>query len=76
MLQTSSAATLAGALRLIGQAEERGESVSESTDKLFQEVVQAIRLHLGMEVAFLSEFKDGQRVFRIVDHDAAAPLSR
>lgn len=74
MLQTSSAATLAGALRLIGQAEERGESVSESTDKLFQEVVQAIRLHLGMEVAFLSEFKDGQRVFRIVDHDAAAPF--
>ncbi len=74
MPQTSSAATLPGALRLLGQAEERGECVSESTDRLFQEVVQAIRLYLGMEVAFLSEFKDGQRVFRVVDTDEAAPL--
>jgi GAF domain-containing protein len=28
-----------------------------------------LRAHLGMEVAFISEFRDGQRVFRYVDSD-------
>jgi EAL domain-containing protein (putative c-di-GMP-specific phosphodiesterase class I) len=30
-------------------------------------VLRAIRTHLGMEVAFISEFTDGQRIFRFVD---------
>ena len=37
--------------------------------------LSAIRTHLGMEVAFISEFVDGRRVFRHVDAGAAdAPV--
>lgn len=37
--------------------------------------LHAIRAHLGMEVAFVSEFVDGRRVFRHVDaSDAAGPV--
>jgi EAL domain-containing protein (putative c-di-GMP-specific phosphodiesterase class I) len=38
-----------------------------SLDQLLPELLRAVRSHLGMDVAFLSEFKDGQRVFRHVD---------
>lgn len=38
-----------------------------SLDQLLPEFLRAVRSHLGMDVAFLSEFTDGQRVFRHVD---------
>jgi EAL domain-containing protein (putative c-di-GMP-specific phosphodiesterase class I) len=38
-----------------------------------QQILQAIRLHLGMDVGFISEFRDGRRFFRHVDASAAEP---
>ncbi|HYR84250.1 MAG TPA: EAL domain-containing protein [Terriglobia bacterium] len=38
-----------------------------SLDQLLPDFLRAVRSHLGMDVAFLSEFTDGQRVFRHVD---------
>jgi EAL domain-containing protein (putative c-di-GMP-specific phosphodiesterase class I) len=42
-----------------------------STHDVLSESLRAIRLHLGMDVAFISEFSDDQRAFRYVD--AAGP---
>ncbi len=38
-----------------------------SVEQLVPELLRAIRGHLGMEVAFVSQFRGGQRVFRYVD---------
>jgi len=44
------------------------ESLSQnSVDHLLPGLLSSIRSHLGMDVAFLSEFTNGQRVFRYVD---------
>lgn len=37
-------------------------------------LLKAIREHLGMDVAFLSEFTDGRRVFRVVDAGEPTPV--
>lgn len=34
---------------------------------ILQRLLQATRLHMGMEVAFIAEFEQGQRTFRYVD---------
>ena len=39
-------------------------------DQLLARALRALRTHLGMEVAFVSELRDGRRIFRYVD---AAP---
>jgi EAL domain-containing protein (putative c-di-GMP-specific phosphodiesterase class I) len=39
-----------------------------------QGLVRAAREHLGMEVSFISEFTDGQRVFRYVDSSVPGPV--
>lgn len=36
---------------------------------LLPDLIEAMRLHLGMEVGFLSEFREGRRVFKYVSHD-------
>src|SRR5688500_16249962 len=38
-----------------------------SVDQLLPRALRALRSHLGMDVAFISEFRDGRRVFRYVD---------
>ncbi|GIZ53372.1 sensor domain-containing phosphodiesterase [Noviherbaspirillum aridicola] len=38
-----------------------------NTDEALRQLLQAIRQHLGMDVAFVSRFTDDQRVFREVD---------
>jgi EAL domain-containing protein (putative c-di-GMP-specific phosphodiesterase class I) len=38
-----------------------------SVDQLLPRALRALRTHLGMDVAFISEFRDGRRVFRYVD---------
>jgi EAL domain-containing protein (putative c-di-GMP-specific phosphodiesterase class I) len=38
-----------------------------SVDRLMAELLPSARKHFGMEVAFVSEFHDGQRIFRYVD---------
>ncbi|RDB41983.1 EAL domain-containing protein [Halomonas sp. DQ26W] len=48
----------------------RGEA---STEGVLHEVLHAIRTHLGMEVAFISEFEDERRIFRFVDEEEGAP---
>lgn len=40
-----------------------------SVDELIQEMLQSVRRVLGMQVAFVSEFTEGRRVFRYVDSD-------
>ncbi|MEX2659498.1 MAG: EAL domain-containing protein [Acidimicrobiales bacterium] len=41
----------------------------ESPHEILGHLVSAARLHLGMDVGFISEFVDGERVFRHVDVD-------
>ena len=38
-----------------------------SPDQLLPRALRALRTHLGMDVAFISEFRDGRRIFRYVD---------
>lgn len=42
-------------------------SDATSTEQLLRSMLNALRRHLGMDVAFLSQFKRGQRIFRQVD---------
>jgi EAL domain-containing protein (putative c-di-GMP-specific phosphodiesterase class I) len=43
-------------------------------EAIVQRVLAAARQHLGLEIAFVSQFIDGQRVFRYVDSDAGLSL--
>ena len=45
-----------------------------SVDRLMAELLPSARKHFGMEVAFVSEFRNGRRVFRFVDAQAGAEL--
>lgn len=45
-----------------------------STGDLLQQMLEATRLYLGMEIAFISQFHHGQRVFRYVDQSEAHAL--
>src|SRR5688572_403483 len=38
-----------------------------SVDQILPRALRALRTYLGMDVAFISEFRDGRRVFRYVD---------
>ena len=49
---------------------EGGRSSGESTPRLANDALRAIRNHLGMDVAFISEFTSTERVFRYVDAEA------
>ncbi|NKI34789.1 EAL domain-containing protein [Wenzhouxiangella sp. XN79A] len=51
----------------------RSGSDYATIDEALQEVLRAIRQHMGMEVAFISEFVAGERTFRYVDRDEDAP---
>lgn len=42
--------------------------------RVVHEVLSLVREHLGMDVAFVSQFVQGQRVFRAVDQSAARPV--
>ncbi|WP_024545922.1 EAL domain-containing protein [Picosynechococcus sp. NKBG15041c] len=42
-------------------------AADKSSHEQIQKTLQTIRAHLGLEVAFLAEFTEGQRVFRYVD---------
>lgn len=44
-----------------------------ATDKV-DGILKAVRAHLGMDVAFVSEFLDGRRYFRNIDSAGAAPM--
>lgn len=47
--------------------ERRGVTVGQSDDNSVPDILHAVRQHLKMEVAFVSEFTNGRRVFRYVD---------
>ncbi len=47
---------------------------AEDTPQLLQRCLRAIRTHLDMEAAFVSEFKDGRRWFRQIDQTESAAL--
>ncbi|WP_254277130.1 EAL domain-containing protein [Halomonas sp. 3H] len=67
------ATTQSSVPRLLNMAlgEESGSEVS--TEHALLEALHAIRAHLGMEVAFISEFDNDRRVFRYVDEEAGVP---
>jgi EAL domain-containing protein (putative c-di-GMP-specific phosphodiesterase class I) len=44
------------------------------TGELIAQIVRAVRIHLRMPFAFVSEFVDGERVFRYVDSEGDTPL--
>src|SRR5215213_7011684 len=44
-----------------------------SPDQLLPRALRALRSHLGMDVAFISEFRDGRRIFRYVDAPRGYP---
>ena len=48
---------------LVAEPAREGDALPELAAK----ALHAIRTHLGMDVAFVSEFEAGQRVFRYVD---------
>jgi hypothetical protein len=45
---------------------------SGNAEEILCEFLCAVRLHLGMDVAFVSQFCEGRRVLRYVDAAAAA----
>jgi EAL domain-containing protein (putative c-di-GMP-specific phosphodiesterase class I) len=46
----------------------------EAESDNISKVLHTVRRHLGMDVAFVSEFRENDRVFRHVDADEPAPL--
>lgn len=52
-----------------------GQAVGLSTDEILGDALRAVRTQLQMDVAFVSEFDKGRRVFRQVDaQDSASPV--
>ncbi|MET0333356.1 MAG: GAF domain-containing protein [Rhizobacter sp.] len=49
------------------------DTADAAIDKAVPEVLQSLRVKLGMDVVFVSEFVDGERVFRFVDRSGTAP---
>ncbi|MGK9047485.1 EAL domain-containing protein [Stutzerimonas chloritidismutans] len=45
----------------------RLESANLSLSEMLVETLHAVRTHLGMDVAFISEFRGGSRIFRYLD---------
>jgi EAL domain-containing protein (putative c-di-GMP-specific phosphodiesterase class I) len=46
---------------------------SVSPDQLLPRALRALRIHLGMDVAFISELRSGRRIFQYVDSGGANP---
>lgn len=66
------------AITQIGEAATISDIVLTKTNEasigdILQDALRSIREHLGMEVAFVSEFLDGRRYFRYVDAVAEHP---
>jgi EAL domain-containing protein (putative c-di-GMP-specific phosphodiesterase class I) len=61
-----------GGRLLLDVAQGLDELAEASTEEALLEILHAIRTHFGMDVAFISEFKDERRFFRFVDE--AAPF--
>uniref|UniRef100_UPI00177C0589 sensor domain-containing phosphodiesterase n=1 Tax=Mesorhizobium amorphae TaxID=71433 RepID=UPI00177C0589 len=47
---------------------------SENIPAQIEMILKAVRLHLGMDVAFISEVSGGKRLFRHVDGDGLVPI--
>lgn len=48
---------------------------AEGTDAHIRRMLRIVRTHLGMDVAFVSEFTEGRRVFRQVDAACETPVA-
>jgi EAL domain-containing protein (putative c-di-GMP-specific phosphodiesterase class I) len=51
-----------------------GPRIAASADAGIDKMLHAVREHLGMDVAFLAEFRTRDRIFRNVDAKSAAPI--
>lgn len=54
----------------------REHEEGSSAGRILDDALHSLREHLGMEVAFISEFTGGQRIFRHVDDGSARALIR
>lgn len=52
---------------------EAAAANENDVDVFLQNALHSIRIHLGMDIAFISEFKSGRRIFRYVDSTEANP---
>lgn len=59
---------------LLGGKSEHDTYSDNTSENFILEALHAIRLHLGMEVAFISELNEDLRTFRYVDREDDAPL--
>lgn len=59
---------------LVRAAVDFGGAPVESSPQMLQQTLHAIRRHLGMEAAFISELHGGKRTFRYVDQDGDLPI--
>lgn len=65
--------TSSGVPRLEGEGRYQSDP---SLDDILHDALRAIRLHLGMDVAFVSEFAEGRRIFRCIDTHLNSPPIR
>lgn len=49
------------------------DTAAKSLDEILRDALRAVRLHLGMDVAFVSEFANGRRIFRQIDTHLSTP---
>ncbi len=52
---------------------ETATATENDVDGFLQNALHSIRTHLGMDVAFISEFRSGRRIFRYIDSAAPNP---
>ena len=55
---------------LLNDSESSGALIASGA---VEEILHALRVELQLDAVFVAQFIDGQRVFRFVDRDAAAP---
>lgn len=53
----------------------RPQRAGAAVDELVQDALRVVREHLGMDVAFVSEFENGRRTFRFVDATDESPIA-
>lgn len=55
--------------------QSQARAAGEQQDDIVQDAIRAIRMHLGMDVAFLAEFSGDNRIYRKIDTDLELPIA-
>ena len=65
--KTQTMSTAANEILMLNFLVEDKTPKAVSLDQILARALRALRTHLGMDIAFISELRDGRRVFRLVD---------